>query len=60
MKHFSNQSQILMKREIPIVDGGDAAGFLPAMLQGIKRIISGVGAASVRVIDAEYAAFFMD
>ena len=60
MEHIPHQPQVFMIGQLPVVDGGDAAGLLPPVLEGVKPVIGGPCAVSGRVIDAKDAAFFMN
>ena len=59
VKHLADQAHILIKGLLPVVDGGDAAGLLPPVLQGIQPVIGGLGAAPRRIIDTEHAALLV-
>ena len=59
VKHLPHQSRVLVIGHLPVIDGGDAAGLLPPVLEGVQTIIGGAGAVSGWVIDAEHAALLM-
>ena len=63
VKDLVHQSQILVKADQVAVVDGDAAGLLPAVLQGIQCVINASGSIDgfgIPVEDAEHAAFFVD
>ena len=59
-EHVPHQPQILVERELPVVDGCNAAGLLPPVLQRVQTVIGGAGAVPRRVVDAENAALLVD
>ena len=60
-KHFVYQAKIPIACDHTVHIDGNAAAFLPAVLQSIQRIVNGAGHVGFAgmVINAEYAALFM-
>ena len=60
-KDLVDQAHVLVAVDHAVVVDGDAAALLPAMLQGVERVVGGGHHAgfSVLEVDAEYAAFLM-
>ncbi len=56
-ENFRHQAHALDVREMRAVGGGDAGGFLPPMLQGVKAEVDLAGGIRV-VVDGDYAAVF--
>ena len=60
VEDLADQSHVLIKGLLPVIDGRDAAGLLPPVLEGVQPIIGGLGAAALRVIDPEYTALLVE
>ena len=60
VEHLPHQAQILVEAQLQPLHGGDAAGLLAPVLEGVESVIGRAGAAAGRVVDAEHAAFFVD
>ena len=60
VEHVSHQAHILVEGEHPLVDGGDATGLLPPVLEGVQAVIGGAGTVPVGVADAEQSAFLVN
>ena len=59
-KDLPHQTHILIKGELPVSYGGDAAGLLPPVLEGIQALVDGAGTVSGGIPYAEYAAFLVN
>ena len=59
VEDLADQSHVLIKGLLPVIDGGDAASLLSPVLQGVQPVIGGLGTAPRRVIDAEHAALLV-
>ena len=57
-ENFRDQTHAFDVREVGAVGGGDAGGFLSAMLEGIKAEVDLAGSVGMAV-DGDYAAFFV-
>ena len=59
-EHLSHQAQVLVKGQLTVLNGGDAAGLLSPVLKGKETVIGGAGAVSGGVQHAEDTTFLMD
>ena len=59
VKDLAHQAHVLVKGLLPAVDGRDAAGLLPTVLEGVQPVIGGLGAPALRIVDAEYPALLV-
>ena len=60
VEDLADQSHVLIKGLLPVIDSRDAAGLLPPVLEGVQPVIGGLGAAALRVIDPEYTALLVE
>ena len=59
-KHVAHQSHVLVAAHFQPVHGRDAAGLLPPVLKGVQPVVGRPGAVPRRIVNAEYAAFFVN
>ena len=60
VEHIPHQAHVLVEGQHPLVDGGNAAGLLAPVLEGIQAVIGGAGTVPAGITDAEQATLFVD